>query len=268
MGWTNDTTIWVYLIAFIVSAIGFLIFLWWWVKNRRATIVYAYVTALFGSEAAILACEIYARALHNMGDPLYYQILDSQWWAMRYTLHILLMAFILFHIISRIKNTLQKIRALDARQYAKTNKEFKEEVLVVEDNQGVCDSLKDGLKTAFPNIVVYCCPTAECALEEFVNHPDINLVISDINLPEMNGFELCKIIKQRCPWTVVIGMTGYQSKYELWNAREIGFDDYIVKPFHLMDMITSVRREFEKLSRWKKIRRERRKQQKVIGNSH
>ncbi|MEB3340699.1 response regulator [Okeania sp.] len=58
----------------------------------------------------------------------------------------------------------------------------------------------------------------------------IDLVISDINLPEMNGLELLKQIKEKKPHLNVFILTahGYDENYKL--ARESGANEYLVKP--------------------------------------
>jgi CheY-like chemotaxis protein len=72
----------------------------------------------------------------------------------------------------------------------------------------------------------------------------------------MNGFELCEIIKYKCPWTIVIAITGYPLKYEFMKVKEVGFDDYIEKPFPIKVIVGIVRRELHRIVAWKTIQGE------------
>ncbi|MGB3508829.1 MAG: response regulator [Microcoleaceae cyanobacterium] len=64
----------------------------------------------------------------------------------------------------------------------------------------------------------------------------INLVISDINLPVINGLELLKIIKEKYPSINVCMLTahGYDHNYKL--AKEYGADDYLIKPINFAEI--------------------------------
>jgi CheY-like chemotaxis protein len=58
----------------------------------------------------------------------------------------------------------------------------------------------------------------------------IDLVLMDIKMPEMNGFEALEIIKKHRPGLPVIGQTAYAFPQDKTRALESGFDDYITKP--------------------------------------
>ena len=58
-----------------------------------------------------------------------------------------------------------------------------------------------------------------------------DLVITDIAMPRLNGFELLKVIKQRFPRTVVIVMTTHGDVFTIKDALLLGADEYITKPF-------------------------------------
>ena len=56
------------------------------------------------------------------------------------------------------------------------------------------------------------------------------LILSDINMPEMNGIELLKEIKKRYPSLKVIMITAYGDEYNFNMAKDLGADDYFTKP--------------------------------------
>ncbi len=68
------------------------------------------------------------------------------------------------------------------------------------------------------------------AVELVKQHPEVNLVIMDIKMPVMNGFEAARIIKEVRPDLPVIAQTGFTSNEERNRAIATGFDGFINKP--------------------------------------
>jgi CheY-like chemotaxis protein len=73
----------------------------------------------------------------------------------------------------------------------------------------------------------------------------------DLNLPNMNGIELCRQIKHDKPMAIVYALTGYASMFELADCREAGFDDYFTKPANMSALLKAAEDGFEKIKRWK-----------------
>jgi DNA-binding NtrC family response regulator len=59
----------------------------------------------------------------------------------------------------------------------------------------------------------------------------VDLIISDIRMPEMSGYDLLKIVKRDYPDIAVVMMTGYGEAYSIKEALLLGADEYITKPF-------------------------------------
>jgi len=68
-----------------------------------------------------------------------------------------------------------------------------------------------------------------------------SLVISDVRMPEMDGFELLEEIKARYPKTKMIMMTGYTDDYDISDALILGAEDYITKPFDEAKIMLAVK---------------------------
>ena len=73
----------------------------------------------------------------------------------------------------------------------------------------------------------------------------------DLNLPAMNGIELCREVHKDWPWIIAIAVTGYASLFELVNCREAGFEDYFIKPVEMKELLAAAEHAFKKLERWK-----------------
>ncbi|MCS7004165.1 MAG: response regulator transcription factor [Cytophagales bacterium] len=68
-----------------------------------------------------------------------------------------------------------------------------------------------------------------------------HLIILDINLPQINGFELCKIIRDENIKTPVMMLTALGSPEEIVQGLDSGADDYIVKPFRFQELLARIR---------------------------
>ncbi|HEU5396782.1 MAG TPA: response regulator, partial [Verrucomicrobiae bacterium] len=67
---------------------------------------------------------------------------------------------------------------------------------------------------------------------------DFDLVISDIGLPDGNGYELFKAIRRKLPTVRGIALTGYGSEDDRLRSRESGFDAQLTKPIRIQALET------------------------------
>jgi len=63
------------------------------------------------------------------------------------------------------------------------------------------------------------------------NNPDIDLILMDIKMPEMNGYEATKQIRQFNKNVIIVAQTAYAFASEKEKSKATGFNDYISKPF-------------------------------------
>ena len=111
------------------------------------------------------------------------------------------------------------------------NKSEKTTILVVEDNE---DLLQFITKELLPFYVVFNANNGEAALE-VIHNENISLVISDIEMPVMDGITLCKKIKTNLETShiPVILLTAKNSLKSQIDGLEVGADSYIAKPFSM-----------------------------------
>ncbi|MFZ5979831.1 MAG: response regulator [Candidatus Zixiibacteriota bacterium] len=83
----------------------------------------------------------------------------------------------------------------------------------------------------------------DAALELLKNN-QVNIVISDMKMPEMNGFDLLKIVKKEYPHIGMIMMTAYGDTYTVKDALLLGADEYITKPFKSFEVSMVVERAY------------------------
>jgi len=73
-----------------------------------------------------------------------------------------------------------------------------------------------------------------------ISNVDTQLVILDVNLPDINGFALCKELRARRYYGPVIFLTGRADLSDKLEGFRIGADDYIVKPFEPLELVARV----------------------------
>ncbi|MCK4347369.1 MAG: diguanylate cyclase [Thermoplasmatales archaeon] len=79
------------------------------------------------------------------------------------------------------------------------------------------------------------------ALEKLRNE-DYTFLITDINIPKLNGIELIKIVKKEIPRINIIAMTGYDKDYTYMDVINAGASDFISKPFKIDEMEAKIKR--------------------------
>lgn len=102
-------------------------------------------------------------------------------------------------------------------------------ILIVEDDLALSSGLCFELDTSgYLTSAAYTLEKADRLLKEESFH----LVLLDVNLPDGNGFDLCKKIKADFPEIPVIFLTANDMDKDVINGFDLGADDYITKPFH------------------------------------
>jgi two-component system copper resistance phosphate regulon response regulator CusR len=111
-------------------------------------------------------------------------------------------------------------------------------ILLVEDEQKIADTLKLGLsENGYEVDVAY---DGKNGLNLFLTHL-YNLIVLDINLPGMNGYELCKMIRSENTHVPVIMLTALNSLNDKIEGYDSGADDYAVKPFEFRELLMKIR---------------------------
>lgn len=111
-------------------------------------------------------------------------------------------------------------------------------ILLVEDEPKIADSLKLGLEeTGYSVIVAY---DGSIGYKLFLSQ-NFDLVILDINLPGMNGYELCKKIREKNTNVPVVMLTALNALNDKIEGYDAGADDYIAKPFEFKELLLKIR---------------------------
>lgn len=111
-------------------------------------------------------------------------------------------------------------------------------ILLVEDEKKIAESLKKGLSEQHYHIeVAY---DGIIGKKLFETYP-FDMIILDINLPGMNGYDLCREIRKKSEQIPVIMLTALSATDDKIEGFDAGADDYIVKPFDFKELLVRIR---------------------------
>lgn len=112
------------------------------------------------------------------------------------------------------------------------------QILIVEDEKKIADALSQGLsENSFLTQVAY---DGAMGLTLFKSRA-YHLVILDINLPRLNGYDLCAAIRSIDPAVPVIMLTAMNTVDNKIEGFDAGADDYIIKPFDFRELLVRIR---------------------------
>ena len=119
-------------------------------------------------------------------------------------------------------------------------------ILVVEDDPNIRLGLEDNL-----DLEGYQVMSASDGIKGLKSalENDIDLLILDIMLPGINGYEICRKVKAEKPELPVIMLTARGSEMDKVAGLDIGADDYITKPFSLPELLARVRAAFRRIKK-------------------
>ncbi len=118
-----------------------------------------------------------------------------------------------------------------------------ERVLLVDDEPGVTQLLSEGL--SLEGFKCLRSSSGEEALE-LLNREAVDVIVSDLQMPGISGLELLDIVHKAHPRSVFLMATGVDDVRTGIQAMKHGADDYLVKPFQLAAVVTSIERALER----------------------
>lgn len=120
-------------------------------------------------------------------------------------------------------------------------------VLVVDDEKSMCDFLEIMLKKEGYQVRTTTDPREAL---ELVEKEPFHLVLTDVRMPEIDGFQVLRRVKEVQPETLVIMITAYGSPEGAVEAMKQGAYDYITKPFRVDEVKLVIRKALERYRLW------------------
>lgn len=112
-------------------------------------------------------------------------------------------------------------------------------ILVVEDQPELCMSIQMTLELAGYQVLT--AGTGIGALET-LNLQPVDLIVSDIGMPQLDGYQLCRVIRADQRWYKIplLFLTARGAEEDLRYAKAIGADEYLMKPIEPEDLLAAV----------------------------
>lgn len=118
----------------------------------------------------------------------------------------------------------------------------KANLLVVEDEKQLLMGLRDILEIAGYNVII--AENGREAVEILNLNPNTppDMIVSDIMMPHMSGFELLQYVRQRENWVTIpfVFLTALSEKADVHLGRNLGVDEYVIKPFDTEDLLVTI----------------------------
>lgn len=120
-----------------------------------------------------------------------------------------------------------------------------DKILIVDDEVEIADLIETYLKNE--DYAVYKFYSAKDALA-CINETELDLAILDVMLPDVDGFTICRKIREKYTYPVIM-LTAKDAETDKITGLTLGADDYITKPFQPLEMVARVKSQ---LRRYKK----------------
>lgn len=113
-----------------------------------------------------------------------------------------------------------------------------EKILIIEDEEAILMALEDNLK--LEGYEVESATDGEKGFSK-VKETTFDLIILDIMLPHMDGFEVCKQLRQEAVATPILMLTAKSQEIDKVLGLELGADDYVTKPFSPRELLARIK---------------------------
>ena len=121
-----------------------------------------------------------------------------------------------------------------------TNPAAKKSTILVVDDEDALRTVLSG-ELANEGYEVKAAADGDEAIGEVEKTP-FDLVLLDIKMPRVNGFEVLKFIKEKHAKTKVVMLTGFADLKNAIESKKLGADDFVSKPYDLVDLLTTIER--------------------------
>jgi len=109
-----------------------------------------------------------------------------------------------------------------------------ETILIVEDDPTMLRGLKDNFE--YEGYTVRTATDGETGLTAALS-ADVNLIVLDIMLPKINGYEICRLVRKKALDMPIIMLTAKGQESDIVLGLDLGADDYMTKPFSVRELL-------------------------------
>lgn len=124
------------------------------------------------------------------------------------------------------------------------NGEAKTKILIVEDEEPIRSFVRINLERG--GFLVLEAPSGEEAVK-LIKKGAPHLVVLDLKLPGMDGLEVCRVLRDQYPQVAIVMLTARGQDMDRVRGLEMGADDYVVKPFHPLELVARIKAVLRRL---------------------
>lgn len=121
-----------------------------------------------------------------------------------------------------------------------------EKILIIEDEKEITDLIEMFLQNE--NFQVFKCYSTRDALM-LIKNESFDLAILDVMLPDGNGFELCKLIREKHTYPIIM-LTSKTEGIDRVTGLSLGADDYVTKPFLPLELVARVKAQLRRVQHY------------------
>jgi len=110
-------------------------------------------------------------------------------------------------------------------------------LLLVEDERNVADTLSERLRAEGFQVRR---ADSVASARRAISDSQVELALLDVGLPDGNGFELARVLREHAPGTAIIFLTAHASAEDRIRGLELGADDYVGKPFNFRELLLRI----------------------------
>ncbi len=125
------------------------------------------------------------------------------------------------------------------------------QLVVIDDDPAIVRIVTRVVNQALGDIIETTDFTDPHEAQRWIDQQCCDVLITDLEMPDINGLELLQFSKARNPWTQVIFLTGHSTLQALSEAIELGASDYLVKPLDQFEMVDVLRQAHSRFVRWR-----------------
>lgn len=122
----------------------------------------------------------------------------------------------------------------------------KETIVLVDDEEEILDLLTVYLKNE--NYIVKVFTKGGSALE-YIEENGADLVILDVMLPDMDGFSICRKLREKYFFPIIM-LTAKNEESDVLNGLTLGADDYITKPFKPIEVVARIKTQLRRFKKY------------------
>ena len=110
-------------------------------------------------------------------------------------------------------------------------------LLLVEDERNVAETLSERLRAEGFQVKR---ADSVASAKRAIGESEVELALLDVGLPDGNGFELARVLREHAPRTAIIFLTAHASAEDRIRGLELGADDYVGKPFNFRELLLRI----------------------------